>query len=65
MKTSNCPQVWAGAQPYTMLSIGVAGFIGETLVLTFQGSKNGVDKYMDALFPQVLHVFWVKKGQKH
>ena len=45
--------------------MGVAGLIGETLVLTFQGSKNGVDEYMDALFPQVLHVLGVKKGQKH
>ena len=51
--------------PYAMLSRGVAGFIGETLVLTFPGSKNGAEEYMDALFPQVLHVFGVKKGQKH
>ncbi|WP_316824084.1 bifunctional molybdenum cofactor biosynthesis protein MoaC/MoaB [Pedobacter miscanthi] len=51
--------------PYAMLSRGVAGFIGKTLVLTFPGSKNGVEESMDALFPQVLHLFKVIKGEKH
>jgi molybdenum cofactor biosynthesis protein MoaC len=51
--------------PYAMLSRGVAGFIGATLVLTFPGSKSGVEESMDALFPQVLHLFKVIKGEKH
>jgi cyclic pyranopterin phosphate synthase len=51
--------------PYAMLSRGIAGFIGETLVLTFPGSKSGVEESMDALFPQVLHLFKVIKGEKH
>lgn len=51
--------------PYAMLSRGVAGFIGDTLVLTFPGSKKGAEEYMAALFPQILHLFGVKKGQKH
>jgi len=51
--------------PYAMLSRGVAGFIGQTLVLTFPGSKSGAEESMDALFPQVLHLFKVIKGDKH
>ncbi|WP_431295376.1 molybdenum cofactor synthesis domain-containing protein [Pedobacter sp. P26] len=51
--------------PYAMLSRGVAGFIGDTLVLTFPGSKGGAEESMDALFPQVLHLFKVVKGEKH
>lgn len=51
--------------PYAMLSRGVAGFSGETLILTFPGSKTGVEEYIRALFPQILHLFKVNKGQKH
>lgn len=51
--------------PYAMLSRGVAGFNGDTLILTFPGSKKGVDEYFAALFPQILHLFNVNKGQSH
>lgn len=49
----------------SMLSRGIAGFSGETLVLTFPGSEKGATEYMQSLFPQVLHVFEVKKGKRH
>lgn len=51
--------------PYAMLSRSVAGFAGNTLVLTFPGSEKGALEYMNALFPQILHVFAIAKGGRH
>lgn len=51
--------------PYAMLSRGVAGFAGNTLVLTLPGSKKGAEETIDAIFPQALHLFSVKKGLQH
>lgn len=51
--------------PYAMLSRSVAGMINQTLVLTFPGSLSGSKEYMEALFPQILHVFDVIAGDRH
>ena len=51
--------------PDAMLSRGVAGFAGNTLVLTLPGSKKGAEETIDAIFPQVLHLFTVQKGLQH
>ena len=51
--------------PYAMLSRSVAGTIKDTLVLALPGSTNGAKESMDAIFPSVLHVFRIFKGERH
>jgi cyclic pyranopterin phosphate synthase len=48
-----------------MLSRGVAGFMGNTLLITLPGSPNGVKETMGALFPAILHVFNIRTGKGH
>lgn len=50
---------------FAMLSRGVAGFVGKTLILTFPGSEKAVEEYLSALFPQILHVFELNDGDVH
>ncbi|MBL7766702.1 MAG: bifunctional molybdenum cofactor biosynthesis protein MoaC/MoaB [Chitinophagaceae bacterium] len=51
--------------PYAMLSRGVAGFAGKTLVITLPGSTRGAVETMQALFPYVKHIFRVLSGMQH
>lgn len=51
--------------PYAMLSRGVAGLIGKTLVVTLPGSTRGATEYLDALIPGILHAFEVVQGVPH
>lgn len=51
--------------PYSMLSRGVAGLIGKTLVLTLPGSTKGAAESVDALFPAILHIFRVMEAFRH
>jgi len=51
--------------PYAMLSRGIAGFVGESLIITLPGSPKGAAESMHAIFPYILHVFKVKEGVKH
>lgn len=51
--------------PYAMLSRGIAGMIGETVVLTLPGSTRGAEESMDAIFPHLLHIFAVMQGKPH
>jgi molybdenum cofactor synthesis domain-containing protein len=51
--------------PYAMLSRSVVGTLGNALVLALPGSTNGAKESMDAIFPHVLHVFHILKGNNH
>jgi len=51
--------------PYAMLSRGIAGLRGKSLVLTFPGSTRGAKESMDALFPHLVHIFRIMRGRGH
>lgn len=51
--------------PYSMLSRGICGFIKNSLVLTSPGSPSGATDTINALFPQLLHVFFAKAQRRH
>jgi len=47
--------------PLAIMSRGIAGMIGRTLVITLPGSTRGAQETMDALFPFILHVVKVQE----
>ncbi len=51
--------------PYAMLSRSVAGMMGSSLILALPGSTRGAAESMEAIFPQVLHIFQVAQGSRH
>ncbi len=51
--------------PRAVLSRGVAGVAGRTLIVTLPGSSRGVQESLDALWPAVLHIFPMIWGGGH
>lgn len=51
--------------PYAMLSRGIAGVRGKTLLITLPGSSRGAAESMAAIFPNVLHLFNMIGGGGH
>lgn len=51
--------------PYSMLSRGICGVRGDTLIVNLPGSRGGVQDSLDALFPAVLHAFNMMKAGGH
>ncbi len=51
--------------PYAMLSRGVAGLIGRSLVITLPGSRGGARDGLNALIPGIFHTFDVLRALPH
>jgi cyclic pyranopterin phosphate synthase len=51
--------------PLAMMSRGVAGSIGHTLIVTLPGSSNGVRESLEAILPAVFHARKMMKGGGH
>jgi molybdenum cofactor biosynthesis protein MoaC len=51
--------------PLSMLSRSVVGTINKSLVISIPGSTKGATESVDAIFPAVLHVFKVFRGERH
>ena len=46
--------------PHAVMSRGVGGFIGQTLTLTFPGSRGGAEETMTALLPSLVHILKIQ-----
>ena len=51
--------------PFSMLSRGIAGLRGDSLIIALPGSTRGAQESMDALFPFILHVFRIMQHAAH
>ncbi len=51
--------------PLSMLSRGVVGIRGKTIIINLPGSTNAVFQSLNALFPGIMHAFKMIKGHGH
>jgi len=51
--------------PYAMLSRGLAGQKGNSLIINLPGSSKGAKESLDALLPALLHAYPMMKGGGH
>ncbi|HJT49043.1 MAG TPA: bifunctional molybdenum cofactor biosynthesis protein MoaC/MoaB [Nitrososphaeraceae archaeon] len=51
--------------PFSMLSRGLAGIRGTTVIINLPGSVRAVSESLDSLFPGIMHIFKMIKGRKH
>ncbi len=51
--------------PFAMLSRAIAGVRKNTLIINLPGSSKGVKEGFEAIFPAVLHVFPMLRGEGH
>jgi molybdenum cofactor synthesis domain-containing protein len=55
----------AAKHPMAMLSRGVSGIRGKTLIINFPGSPRGVEEYYEVLRPVLRHVLELIRGTTH
>lgn len=63
--TENLRNYGQSRTPLSMLSRGVSGIRGNTLIVNMPGSTNAVSQSINALFPGVMHIFRMIAGQGH
>lgn len=51
--------------PFSMLSRGVVGIRGKTLIINLPGSRKGVEDGIAAIFPAIFHTFRMMRGEGH
>lgn len=51
--------------PYAMLSRGLAGQKGNTLIVNLPGSSKGTEETLNAIFPAILHAYGMMRGGGH
>lgn len=51
--------------PYAMLSRGLVGLRGKTIIINMPGSSRGTEESMEAIFPAVLHSYKMIGGGGH
>jgi len=51
--------------PYSMLSRGITGLKGKTVIINLPGSTKGALDGMQAIFPAILHIYEMMEGKGH
>lgn len=51
--------------PLSMLSRGISGVRGNTVIINLPGSTRAVRESLDSLFPGIMHIFKMLEGQGH
>jgi molybdenum cofactor biosynthesis protein MoaC len=51
--------------PYSMLSRGLAGVCGRTIIVNLPGSSKGAEESMQAIFPGLFHAYAMLRGGGH
>jgi len=53
---------YGSVKPNALLSRGIAGLIGKSLIYTLPGSVRAVDEYMNEILKTLLHLIYMQYG---